>query len=172
MAFRYCPYCRSPRLLFEVGKCYRCPDCGFVYFHNVATAVGGIVETSRGLVLLKRALEPSAGHFGLPGGFVDPGEGVEAALVRECREEIGWEPENIEFLASFPNEYQYRGVLYNTCDLYFLVRAPDLREEDLVLDREESVGLSILEADSIDLATLAFDSTRKAIEAYRARRGA
>lgn len=55
-----------------------------------------IIEVDDGLVLVKRR-NPPAG-WALPGGFVDPGETVEEAAVREAREETGLE---VELLRQF-----------------------------------------------------------------------
>jgi len=41
------------------------------------------------LVLIKRGGEPYKGQLALPGGFVNEGETVESALLRETREELG-----------------------------------------------------------------------------------
>jgi ADP-ribose pyrophosphatase YjhB (NUDIX family) len=41
------------------------------------------------LLLVQRRREPEAGHWGLPGGKVDFGETVEAAVAREIEEELG-----------------------------------------------------------------------------------
>lgn len=41
------------------------------------------------IVLIQRASEPFKGSWALPGGFVEVGESVEAAAVRETKEETG-----------------------------------------------------------------------------------
>ena len=57
-------------------------------YKNPALTVDGIVETSRGIVLIRRKNPPYQGCWALPGGFVDYGEKVEHALYREMLEEI------------------------------------------------------------------------------------
>lgn len=52
--------------------------------------VGAFIRDAEGrLLLVQRRREPEAGHWGLPGGKVDFGETVEAAVVREIEEELG-----------------------------------------------------------------------------------
>ncbi|WP_026872174.1 NUDIX domain-containing protein [Inquilinus limosus] len=48
-----------------------------------------ICDASGRLLLVQRRREPEAGHWGLPGGKVDFGETVEAAVLREIEEELG-----------------------------------------------------------------------------------
>ena len=43
------------------------------------------------ILLLRRAVEPGAGAWDLPAGYLDPGESFEQAAVRETREEAGLE---------------------------------------------------------------------------------
>jgi 8-oxo-dGTP diphosphatase len=52
-------------------------------------AVDAVILFAGGIVLIKRDNPPFAGSYALPGGFVEVGETVEAAVVREAREETG-----------------------------------------------------------------------------------
>jgi hypothetical protein len=130
--FKFCPSCAAEKIVFS-RNAFRCPDCGFVYYHNTAAATGCVIsvpETAGGprLLFLVRGKEPAKGKLDLPGGFVDPGEGALECLYREFKEEIGCTPpvpagvpltEIFTLVASFPNVYPYKNIPYNTCDLYF-----------------------------------------------------
>jgi ADP-ribose pyrophosphatase YjhB (NUDIX family) len=167
------------KIQFEENKKFVCPDCGFVYYHNTAAATGCIIsvpDTSNAggvagerIMLLVRGKEPAKGKLDLPGGFVDPGEGAFEGLRRELREEIGWVPPDaapFTLFASFPNIYPYRNIVYNTCDLFFTIDAPDLTEADLALEAAEIGGVQFIKPADINLDDLAFESTKRAIGAW------
>ena len=70
----------------------------------------------------------------MPGGFVDAGESLEAAVHREIAEEIGLTLSSVAYLTSHPNNYCYQGLFRPVCDVFFLAHAKTF---DLVLEREE-----------------------------------
>jgi ADP-ribose pyrophosphatase YjhB (NUDIX family) len=174
--FRYCPSCASQNIRFQENKRFYCPDCGLVYYHNTAAATAGIINTGEGVVLLVRAKEPGKGKLDLPGGFVDPGEGALEGLIRECREELGWDPLAVEpasrfsFFASYPNTYPYKGFRYNTCDLVFTIDAPGLTMADLRLEAAEVAAVRFIRPEEIDYNEIAFDSARQALRSWAAQR--
>ena len=177
--FNFCPSCASKKIKFEDGKVFRCPDCGFVYYHNVAAANGCIISVPSAegerLVFTVRGKDPGKGLMDLPGGFVDPGEGVLIGLHRELREEIGWTPpvsdgaklaDVFKLFASFSNVYKYKGIDYNTCDMYFSISSPGLTKDDLRLQEGEIADVLFLKPEQIDFARFAFESTRRAVKTY------
>ena len=72
----------------------QCPQCGtkIEQYKNPLPTVDIIIEVEAGgvetgIVLIKRKNEPLG--WAIPGGFVDYGESLEEAAVREAREETG-----------------------------------------------------------------------------------
>jgi len=172
--FQYCPSCGKKNIQFTGNK-FHCPDCGFVYYHNTAAATGCVIRVGEKVLLLVRGKEPSLGKLDLPGGFVDPGEGALEGLRRELKEELGWEApvpggnlaKAFTLFASFPNIYPYKNIVYNTCDMFFTLSAPDLTEKDLRLEADEIAAARFIRPEDINLDDLAFDSTKRAMKAYR-----
>ena len=178
--FTYCPSCSSKNIVFKDGKVFRCPDCGFTFYHNIAAATGCLIIVpeegkAESLVFLVRGKEPAVGKLDLPGGFVDVGEGVFEGLHRELQEEIDWTPpippgktlkDVYTLFASFSNVYEYKNINYNTCDMYFTVCAPGLKPEHLRLEKAEVSDVRFLKPDEINFSDFAFCSTRKAVETY------
>ena len=59
------------------------------------------VSGALGVLLIRRKNPPCEGRWAFPGGFVEPGETLEAAARRELREETGLEPSHLEQLRAF-----------------------------------------------------------------------
>jgi ADP-ribose pyrophosphatase YjhB (NUDIX family) len=170
--FAHCPRCAAGQPVPTVRERhapFRCEACGFTLFFNAASAVAAILVREDGRALfIRRGTDPAQGKLGMPGGFVDPGESAEHALVREIREEVGLEVTALHYLCSHPNRYVYSGVTYTTLDLFFTGSAANPGRA-VALDAVESLEWE--DPLSIDLEEFAFDSAREALCAYRSRAG-
>lgn len=58
-------------------------------YRNPALTVDTIIIDDNKIVLVKRLNDPYKNHWALPGGFVEYGEKVESAAIREAKEETG-----------------------------------------------------------------------------------
>ena len=63
-------------------------------------AADAVILFEGGIVLIQRDRPPYAGCYALPGGFVEIGESIEAAAIREAREETGLETEVVASLGA------------------------------------------------------------------------
>ncbi|NQT61890.1 MAG: NUDIX domain-containing protein [Candidatus Marinimicrobia bacterium] len=89
---KYCEKCATlleSRIIEKRVRDY-CPSCKLVYYDNplpVASAI--VVNQKREILLVLRDREPQAGKWGLPSGFAELNETIEAAAIRELQEETG-----------------------------------------------------------------------------------
>lgn len=78
-----------------------CPRCGATVkaYRNPFPTVDIIIEVDDGIALIERRHEPRG--WALPGGFVDYGETLEQAAVREAREETSLGIDNLRLLGCY-----------------------------------------------------------------------
>ena len=88
-------------------------------YRNPVPTVDIIIELPGGIVLVERKNEPHG--WALPGGFVDYGESVEAAAVREAREETSLEVELIRQFHVYSDPA--RDPRKHTLSVVFIARA-------------------------------------------------
>jgi ADP-ribose pyrophosphatase YjhB (NUDIX family) len=66
-----------------------CDACGEIHYQNPKLVVGTVPEHEGRLLLCRRAIEPRYGYWTLPAGFMENGETVMQAALRETLEEAG-----------------------------------------------------------------------------------
>lgn len=163
-AFKFCPVCGSPLeprvLKMTEPKRLVCTNeaCGFIFYLDPKIAVGTIIRMgeSRKLVLVKRAIEPGYGKWVFPGGYVDRGEEITLAALREAREEAGLDIR----LDHLINIYSYAGRAP-----IIVVYAATMIGGELATD-DEGLEIREFDLDEIPWDDLAFRSTREALRDY------
>ncbi|MCO8122696.1 NUDIX domain-containing protein [Stieleria sp. TO1_6] len=165
-AYLHCPRCATAHQ--APGKVpFRCSECGFAVFFGPVAAVGAlIVNPANELLLVRRARDPGKGQWGLPGGFVDQGETVEQALEREVLEETQLRLTNIDLMMTFPNQYDYHGVVSQVIDLFYLCQPEQPLEIKLELSELDDYAWTHPGDEYLD--NMAFASNRRAIEYWMA----
>ena len=97
----YCGRCGAQNQHADDERAQVCPECGLMCFPRLSPAI--IVRIERGdQILLARNHRFPPGLFSVLAGFVEPGETLEECVVREVREEVGIEVEEIHYFASQP----------------------------------------------------------------------
>ena len=79
------------------------PDCGHIHYLNPKVVVGAICTYKDQVLLCQRAIEPCAGKWGYPQGFLELGETSRQGAARETWEEAGvkFDPNKSELLAIY-----------------------------------------------------------------------
>ncbi len=98
---RFCGACGVLTAMAKSENAMVCPSCHHQHFPRVAPAV--IVQAVRGdYLLLGRASRHPPGGYSILAGFVDPGESLEEAVVREVKEESGVVVSSTTYFGSQP----------------------------------------------------------------------
>ena len=118
------------------------------------------------ILLTKRNQEPAKGKLDLAGGFTDPNESAEFTCFRELKEELDIEidTEKLRFLMSLPNIYHYKGIDYNTLDLFFEYRVEE--KFSVNLEKSEIAETVWVKKENIQLKDIAFPSQRLFFERF------
>lgn len=98
---KHCPLCGTElaEAAVQGRRRKRCPACDFVLYKNPASAAAGLVlDASRRVLLIRRAIAPHKGDWALPAGYQEMDEDPRETVVREVREETGLEVEVLELL--------------------------------------------------------------------------
>jgi len=101
--FKYCPVCATPLVEKYISNMSRpaCPACGFISFLDPKLVTVVVVWHEGKFLLGKRNIDPAKGMWSFFGGYVDRGEKVEEAAVREVKEETNLDVQLERFIGLY-----------------------------------------------------------------------
>ena len=119
----------------------------------ILMVVDAVIYTDTEVLLIKRKGEPYAGHWALPGGFVEPGESVADAAKRELQEETGLVVNNVQPVGEFktPNRDPR---MENTWSYAFKLH---LKDRGVVHAGDDASAASWIPREQLSKLPLAFD---------------
>lgn len=112
---QYCGVCGTPTVLKLNERARQCPSCNQTHYPRIAPAVMALVRRGDELLLARSPHFPPGMHSALA-GFVEPGESLEQCLMREVREEVGVEVENLRYFSSQPWPFPHSLMIAFNCD--------------------------------------------------------
>jgi len=96
---QFCGRCGAQLRTKTSERAKECPQCGLLHFPRLAPAIIVLVERDRE-ILLARSRHFLASMYSVLAGFVEPGESLEEAVVREVKEEVGVDIKDIRYFGS------------------------------------------------------------------------
>lgn len=153
---RYCAHCGTELRARPPVECAACHAWTWVDAKPSASAV---IVREGGFLAVRRAHEPAAGQWDIPGGFCDGAEHPEGAAIRETHEETGLHVSLGPLIGLYLGEYTYRGDRAATLNAYYLAQLTDPDAVPRLTDETAAVQW----LDLHDPPALAFDHQKQMI---------
>jgi ADP-ribose pyrophosphatase YjhB (NUDIX family) len=158
---RYCQVCGhhlvERMIAAEDRRRLQCENCGFIHYMNPRVVAAIIVEHRGRLLLQQRAIEPRAGFWTFPGGFLEFGETTEDGARRETKEEVGLDVE----ITALHGVYARPDV-----GIVLVVYRGTSATDAAIVGDFESQAVQWFAPDEIRWPELAFDTTEQALRDY------
>ncbi|MBI1745078.1 MAG: NUDIX hydrolase [Acidobacteria bacterium] len=159
-AIKFCPRCAGGLIKQPVPPESKmqlaCDACGFIFYLNPKVVGCAIPVLENKVLLLRRNIEPSVGRWTFPGGFVDIGETVAEAAIRETKEEVNVDIE----ITSLLNVYSYAQA--PVVIVVYMAKVIGGEPRTGI----EAQGLAYFEYHQIPWNDLAFKNTGDALQAW------
>lgn len=133
-----------------------CQACNFILYMNPKVVAGAIPLQDGRVLLLRRKIEPARGRWTFPAGYVELGESVEDAAIRETKEEVAVDVGNLSLL----NVYSYRESPVVTVVFLSQIIGGDPQMG------QEAEEITFFSTEALPWEGLAFRSTRDALQDF------
>ncbi len=158
---QFCGRCGIPLRTKTGERAKECPQCGLLHFPRLAPAIIVLVERGSQL-LLARSRHFMPGMYSVLAGFVEPGESLEEAVVREVKEEVGIAIKNIKYFGSQPWPFPHSLMIGFTATY---------ASGEISLDDKEIEDAGWFTSDNLPRIPGKISIARKLIDGFLAKRG-
>ena len=132
-------------------------------YKNPIPTVDTIIQINSQILFIERKKDPFKGHLTFPGGFVNEGEKVEDAALREVKEETSLLVKLVDILGVYSDPARDpRGHIMSTV---FIGQIPS-EYKDKAKSGDDAAALKWVDLDDIDNQNLGFDH-KKIISDYK-----
>lgn len=121
----FCPHCGTPTTVIDAGWVRVCPQEGTEFFPRTDPAVIVLITDASDRVLLGANAAWGGSKYSMFAGFVEPGESLEEAVIREVDEEAGLAVTQPRYLGSQPWPFPRSLMLAFHAKATVLETAPD-----------------------------------------------
>lgn len=153
---QFCGRCGAPTADHERERAKECTTCGLLNYPRISPAIIVRVNKDNSLLLAHAHRHPP-GFYSVLAGFVEPGESLEEAVIREIKEEVGIDVQNICYFGSQPWPFPNSLMIAFTCQH---------AEGELVLEDEELADAGWFAADNLPPIPPKISIARQLIDAF------
>ena len=158
---QFCGRCGIRTKLHPTERARECPQCGLLHFPRLAPAIIVLVERGREMLLARARRFPTIMYSTLA-GFVEPGEALEEAVLREVKEETGITVKDIRYFGSQPWPFPHSLMIGFTATY---------ESGEITLEDEENIDARWFSVDNLPLLPGKISIARKLIDWFLEKQG-
>ncbi len=153
--FIYCPICATPLVEKHIYSAQRlvCPACNYIHFLEPKVVTVVVLQYEGKFLLGRRNIDPAKGMWSFFSGYMERGEKVEEAAIREVKEETNLDVQ----LEQLIGIYSERGNPHVVIAYRASVRNNDIGALTAQLDEVSELAFFALEK----IPTLAFPTDQQ-----------
>ncbi|MDH5425545.1 MAG: NUDIX hydrolase [Gammaproteobacteria bacterium] len=157
---KYCTVCgsKTQQLIPDGDERLRhvCTECDNIHYLNPKIITGCLIEHDNKILLCRRAIEPQAGKWTLPAGFMENNETCSEGAARETQEEANASVSGLELYSLYD--------IPHISHVYMIYRARLASPE--YSPGVESLDVQLFDKDNIPWQELAFSVIRQTLISY------
>ena len=124
---QYCGVCATPTERVQHERSRKCPACGHAAYPRISPAMMCLVTRGHEILLARNVNFP-AGRYSALAGFLEAGESIEEAVIREVQEEVGIQVTSPKYFASQSWPFPHSLMIAYTAEYAGGELTPDGRE--------------------------------------------